>query len=754
MLRFRNWALVGLLLACATSLVAAEKWRNPLALPPLPEAISSFGAATSGDYIYVFGGHAGRIAGNSVDALSPHFVRLMINDPEAKWEALPMQASSQSPGLLGWKGAIYRVGGLSFDNKAEEDTLYHSLANFARFDPETKTWTELPSLPAPRSSLDAAIVDDKLYVVGGWNLQEKNVQDAPWHEDALVFDLTKSDATWQPIAKPPFVKRALAVAAHNHKLYAMGGMSSTNSTTRDVHVYDPQSDSWSEGPTLPGADGMAGFAISAFANGGKLYFSGSEGVMYVLDDANQKWEVVERLTYPRSFHRLIPFGDDKLVAIAGVARGGGYLANVEVLEASGQTQALPKVATWSVPFHGKAKHSQILFVHQSTLYAFGGNGSRAPHDFSKEAILAESYRFDLAARTVETLAPLPKATQSGGAFLGGSRIDQSIYIMGGISHDSEKFQSTDAVQPYRLRSKAWSEDQLKLPASRAMFSVAPQGDKAWIVGGSQVNTGEKGLSNDTWAWKVASDEPAETVAAAALATPRRSFGGVVFKDKYYVVGGLGADSKIVETAAAFDLEKQTWSDIASPHVSRVFPSLAVSSGKLYLYGGFARVDGHFQAAKTLEVFDPETNRWEVAQPELPFTQSSSAMVSYQDRLLFFGVDNSEEGVAQFALYDPNPKTVGFGADSSGGRFEESGGSAEMVTRLLRMDKNKDGQLTADEVGERFRPAIAKMDENTDGVVTKEEIEAYVKSQNPSPMRGAGSPMRGGGSPTRGGGRPQ
>jgi len=733
--------IVHLLVATLVAQAADTRWADPAPFPPIPEAVSSFGAASSDHHLYIFSGHMGRAAGNSVDGLSPHFSRLDTSKPGSKWEDLPMHKPSQSPGLLSWNGSIYRVGGLSFKNKAGEETVFNSLDAFARFDPKTNQWTDLPSLPEPRSSLDAAIVDGKLYVVGGWNLQGASSANSPWHTTALVFDLTKEDGKWTEIAQPPFVTRALAAIGLGGKLYVMGGMHEDNGISKEVHIYDPKSNAWSKGPDLPGKDRLAGFAISAAAVGNRIYFNGSEGIVYSLGDGESQFKPVERLLFPRSFHRLVAAPNDQLVVIAGVSRGG-YLANVEVVNVGSNKQSGPKLAQWSIDFGGAAKHSQVLHLNGSLLYAFGGNRSRAPHDFSKEAFLSEAFRFDLAARSFEKLANLPTTVQSGGAYLSGSRIDQSIYVLGGIGFgpDAKEYGSSADVLQYRMRSKAWSdENKLKLPASRAMFNVASYGGAAWIFGGSEVNSAHPGLASDTWTWSGDVDESLQVVPEAKLPISRRSFGGAVLGDKYYLVGGLGEDAKIVATASVYDFKNKTWSEIASPMTSRVFCSLAASGGKLYLSGGFARIDGHFQAVKEVEVFDPATGKWSIAFKELPLAKGNGAvMLEFQDRLLFYGIDEGQEGLAHFAVLDPSPESTDFGVTTSSGQFEDSGAAAaDLVKRLLKMDKNADGKLSKEEVGERYQRLIARADKDNDGVASKEEIEAIAKSE-----AGAGN-VRGG-----------
>ncbi len=100
---------------------ADSNWGDPTPFPAIPEAVSSFGAASSDNHLYIFSGHMGSAAGNSIDGLSPHFSRLDTSKSGSKWEDLPMHIPSQSPGLLSWNGKIYRVGGLSFKNKAGEE---------------------------------------------------------------------------------------------------------------------------------------------------------------------------------------------------------------------------------------------------------------------------------------------------------------------------------------------------------------------------------------------------------------------------------------------------------------------------------------------------------------------------------------------------------------------------------------------------------------------------------------------------------
>jgi N-acetylneuraminic acid mutarotase len=747
-----SFLCAGLALA---SLCAASAAETPslLPYPPMPEAVSSFGATAAGDYIYIFGGHMGRMPGSSLDVLSPHFSRVKISDPKAGWEDLPMQDSSQSPGLVAWDGKVYRVGGLSFRNRSGEETSFRSLDVFSRFDPETKTWTSLPPLPVPRSSLDAAVVDGKLYVVGGWNLQEGSAQAAPWHEEALVYDLGAESGQWTTIAKPPFKTRALAAAAHDHKLYVLGGMKSSNGTTKEVHVYDPKSNEWSAGPELKTAGGFGGFAIAAYDVGGRLCYSGGDGTVYALSANGAEWQPQQRQLFGRMFHRVVPVGDNALAVLGGVAGGnGGYLSSVEVVRLD-QAAGQPKVAAWTVEFPGTAKRAQALLMVGGSLYAFGGNSGAKAHDYAKETFQKDAFKFDLANRTVEKLGELPHFTQSGAAFLAGNRIDQSIYVAGGLVPGEEGYVSTDVVQRYRLRSKAWSEEVTHLPASRAMFEAATHDGTTYFFGGSQVKTANPGLVNETWKWKPTDEGSVIPVEGGALPTPRRSFASAVLDGKFYAVGGLDKDNVVVPTVNVYDFAQGTWSEVPGPKRPRVFSRMAAVGGKLYLAGGVSRVEEHLKPEPTIEQFDPKTNEWTVVLEEFGPQVARMALLECQDRLLFYGLDQEKSGVAHFLLIDPSPQTIGYGA-APATNDERGAEGNDLARRLMRMDKNGDGKLTKDEVGPRFQPILASADEDKDGFVTKEEIDAYVRRQGGSAEgpRGPDGPGGAGGAGEGGRGR--
>ncbi|TWT74315.1 Kelch repeat-containing protein [Allorhodopirellula solitaria] len=304
---------------------------GPANLPELPENLTSFGAAIADGKLYVYGGHTGGAHSYSKEEQSDRFWSLDLSQgKDGQWKELPGGPTLQGLALVAHNGNLIRIGGFSAVNEEGEDHNLQSQNTVTSFDPKKQAWTKLSDLPAPRSSLDAAVLGDKVYVIGGWNLQGDSDQ-SEWHDTAWSLDLSDSSAKWQPLAEPPFERRALSVAAHDGKLYVIGGMTSDNEITTDVAIYDPATDSWSDGPELP-VTGMSGFGSSAFATGGKLYVTTMGGFVSELSEDGKTWRTIAKTERERFFHRMLPSSDHELLMIGGASMEVGKFGTIDRIE--------------------------------------------------------------------------------------------------------------------------------------------------------------------------------------------------------------------------------------------------------------------------------------------------------------------------------------------------------------------------------------------------------------------------------------
>ena len=117
----------------------------------------------------------------------------------------------------------------------------------------------------------------------------------------------------------PFKRRGIAAQPVGEKLYVIGGMDSDDEMSNTVAVLDTKTGTWSDGPALP-QDKLGGFGFAAVAHEGRVFASGAAGVL--LELRGDTWVGIAKLEHPRFFHRLVPGGKGRLIALGGESKQG------------------------------------------------------------------------------------------------------------------------------------------------------------------------------------------------------------------------------------------------------------------------------------------------------------------------------------------------------------------------------------------------------------------------------------------------
>ncbi len=300
-------------------------------LADLPFGITSFGAARVANRIFVYGGHIGNAHSYWDESQSNELMSLDLNAASKPWQVVATGKRLQGLAMVAHGTKLICIGGFQARNKKGEEHDLHSASDVDVYDTETATWTQLPSLPQGRSSHDAAIIGDTVYVVGGWTLSGN--EETHWHQKALSMDLGAEHPQWTELPVQPFERRALAAVEHLGKLYVIGGMNSDGAPTRECEIYDPKSKTWSKGPEMDGQDGMAGFGASGWSMNGRLIVSNIHGDVQELAKDGATWLDRGKSNDARFFHRLLPLTDDSLVAIGGASMESGKFLTPEVITA-------------------------------------------------------------------------------------------------------------------------------------------------------------------------------------------------------------------------------------------------------------------------------------------------------------------------------------------------------------------------------------------------------------------------------------
>jgi hypothetical protein len=305
-------------------------------IAPLPCGITSFGAAIVDDALYTYGGHKGRAHHYYRSGQVNELWKLNLAQQES-WQVVARGPHLQGLAMVAHAGKLYRLGGFTAHNAEDEDHDLRSVSDVACYDPATNTWQDVTPLPEPRSSHDAVVIGDRVYVVGGWQLCGD--ADSPeWSRQAWVADLSRCPIEWKALPSPPFQRRALSLGAIRGRLYVIGGMQATGGPTTRVDVYDPETQTWTQGPSLIDPDtnsnareGMEGFGSSAFAVGNRLFVSTYSGNLQCLEPDAERWGLVARLREDRFFHRMLPYRG-QLLLVGGASMQEGKRLRIEPVD--------------------------------------------------------------------------------------------------------------------------------------------------------------------------------------------------------------------------------------------------------------------------------------------------------------------------------------------------------------------------------------------------------------------------------------
>nr|WP_295901924.1 kelch repeat-containing protein [uncultured Bdellovibrio sp.] len=465
-------------------------------------------------------------------------------------------------------GKVFVSGGVS-----TEPTLNYPTSSDI-FDPATGNWSAAAPIPAPRArSTSTTLPNGKVLVVGGQD-------DANILGTTILYDPNSDSWSAGPSLSHPRSGH-VAVLLPNGKVLVIGGTGDFGGSLLigEAEVYDPSTNTWSSGGTMP----VPCYYPSATIISGKVVVIGGlatpnySQAVQIYDIASNTWTSGTSATVGRLGHIAAPIGGKILVA--GGSNTGGFLNSTEIYDVAANT--------WQPgPAMSMARSSAgVATLPDGKILVIGGQVT---------SILATS--------SSEIYDPVANSWSKASRFLNTARggfttftLSDRILVLGG----ADPVKSVMTVESYGQEtspSSQWQAPDILKGRTNHTSTLLKDG-RVLVAGGGD---GARPLSSTA----IYNPSTNQWTAGPNLSVARYNHTATLLASgKVFIAGGAGggAGSDINQTADIFDPNTNTVSTMPLLTARAAHAAIEVPGGKVLLSGGAGNTD----ITTKNEICDPE-----------------------------------------------------------------------------------------------------------------------------------------------------
>ncbi|KAL9117331.1 MAG: hypothetical protein Q9187_006134 [Circinaria calcarea] len=312
-------------------------------------------------------------------------------------------------------------------------------------------WTNLaPIAGGIRQEHSTVTLGDKIYIMGGIFLEQSATNETITQTIDKVEVYSISQDSWGTVAPLPIAMNHANAAVVDGKIYVLGGLAGGEVWTAfpDCYVYDPKTDHWETLPPMPKEQARGSSAVGVrgtrvYLTAGMRSLDGSPGGLHdtvdtvtSYDTKSGVWKTLPSLPAPRDHagaalvgHRMYVLGGRNHGQIN--VRNTTYVLDIRSSEA-GWTQKADMPT---------ARGGLSAGVVGSVVYTFGGEGNPTP---GSNGVFNQTEAYVTVTDTWTKLAPmaLPRHGTSAASAGGG------IYIPGGsIAEGAGPVDAFDVFRP-------------------------------------------------------------------------------------------------------------------------------------------------------------------------------------------------------------------------------------------------------------------------------------------------------------------
>jgi N-acetylneuraminic acid mutarotase len=284
-------------------------------------------------------------------------------------------------------------------------------------------------MPTPRSAVAGVIMDEKVYIIGGWNIPDIIHPEMHLKTNSVEIYSIKNNS-WSSVSALPQKLEHVGAAVYNGKLYVVGGdFGLRQYSSNKLFIYDPASNTWKEGKPMPTA--RSGLT-TAFIDG-ILYAIGGQDLTGVPVNTNEAYDPktdtwTSKVAMPTPREQLTSsVVDGKLYVIGGRTESSNSSSTSSWVNLNTNEMYDPISDTWTSKAPMPSNRSGLAATASSdgNIYVFGGEDviSATPMTFDNNE------KYDPKTDKWSSEAPMPTARQGLAAVFDNKT--NRIYVIGG-----------------------------------------------------------------------------------------------------------------------------------------------------------------------------------------------------------------------------------------------------------------------------------------------------------------------------------
>ena len=297
---------------------------------------------------------------------------------EDSWTSkAPMHVARSGLGVAVVNGKVYAIGG------STESGTNVNLGGFVgtneEYDPETDIWTYKKPMPTPRSYFSIASYEGKIYCIGGITGYNKSAGEFLMTKVNEVYD--SATGTWLEKASLSSARYSAIATTVGSRIFLFGG----RPDLRLSEVYDIETDSWTTLSPIPIS--VTGYTSGSVFVDGKILVIDYFSQLQIYDPKTDTWEI-------GASPPLHIYGGDAAATIGAFTLKRAYFfGNIGLMDQGAMPNRVydPKTESWTLG--AKVPTNRMNFgvaVVDDILYVIGGRSQSFPFPADFPFVITQS----------------------------------------------------------------------------------------------------------------------------------------------------------------------------------------------------------------------------------------------------------------------------------------------------------------------------------------------------------------------------